>query len=625
MNAAVRQQFSRIKKLLLSRDRAQIIQGAELVASLDEAEIWEALLGDVTFELDVVRPDGRWRLDRTLIGRLKPGKVFPANSKSIYWDEGAVTELVARSRFPVRDQVTHLSMGFSDFNVSVPPFLGSLADFPNLTAIDIALGPETDFSPLRRSQSLRSLTIGAHQQGPPVRVDGVESLTRLAVNRCPLELSDLPNLRELRYAGKGLTAEQSLDSVEQLELYGNDDYGDSFRHFPNASALKLDIPFLKDTTFPQGLTLLDGEIRVTTKSSSLTNIDELKGLELVSFRDNKSDMSIETLARCEDLRVLDLRNSGITDLSPLAGHPTLVYLAVNGSNVDVSRVPEDLEPLLSYAKNPDLDKARKRKRPKPKTGKSRKPNRPAILDHELWPTIEKDLAGSGARRIHAGLDAAIGIGPEAIDYLLSRAAIRNNRLRLQAPFKLPFNVHPVAAIGRLLSEALPESEPAAKLRSAERLVVEGKFKRRGSEVDLTHISQFPNLDQLVVRNALSFDADVSGLPLRSLAVSAHGIYLNLIPSTLRRLMVGYGGSFDLSPVFDSQIEEVAFVGHEPGYYPPVPGNVDRCENLRLLRVRPMFMSETTHTLGGLGDITFAPVDLPDSGCKGITDKSWDRD
>lgn len=106
-----RAQLAAIKKLLLSRNADQIVQGAELAGGLGDQDLWDRLLDGVGWEKDGVRPKlASGENPNPTIGRLIPPSIFPRNMNSLLWDEMATAFLLAASTHPLRDEVTHLSL-----------------------------------------------------------------------------------------------------------------------------------------------------------------------------------------------------------------------------------------------------------------------------------------------------------------------------------------------------------------------------------------------------------------------------------------------------------------------------------------------------------------------------------
>src|SRR5262245_18135610 len=135
-----RRTFARLKKLLLARDVDLVEQGVELVVSLDDPELWDALLEGVEW---IPPCEEQWPgRTVTVAGGWTPNALFTGTAPAQPFHELALTLLVAHAPGPVRDQVTGLRIRGSERLWRTAARLGripldALERYPNLRALDL--------------------------------------------------------------------------------------------------------------------------------------------------------------------------------------------------------------------------------------------------------------------------------------------------------------------------------------------------------------------------------------------------------------------------------------------------------------------------------------------------------
>lgn len=253
--------------------------------------------------------------------------------------------------------------------------LAPLASLDTLTHLSLSGNRITDLSPLRKLILLEHLDIGENAvddlqalapltalQGliaPGNRIASVEALPGhdaltwldLADNdlRDLAPLADLPALTRLNLAGNELTSEQlmpllRLDTLSELDLSRNQiERLDSLRDLRSGVRLRLaDNPMTaaSDLSFSELCLMEQGNVSPRSQTIDAI-ITQVKGeTELTCGQAGNLLASLSTL---------DLRDSGISDLSPLATLPQLVRLNLAGNQIS------DVAALAYLPKLVDLD------------------------------------------------------------------------------------------------------------------------------------------------------------------------------------------------------------------------------------------------------------------------------
>jgi len=420
-------QISKLKKLLLSRDWEQIRQGVELVVGIDDPEVWDVMLDGVAFESPSTRPpltNSRKDKGSETIGRIVPSTLFQQNRNSLLWDELATAHLLARSSHPVRNEVTALSM-------MLRVQLDGLDGFENLQKLSIEVhGQETNFAPLTKFPRLSSLELRqldhVHRQDPSNVLATLDDLAHLEVldlgQNCRVTLRNLPSLQHVTSRSDFFDCTVQK-KVKELHLQTLTD--EAIRTFPNIDRLVCNSVRVMQEEFPRCELVVDPHgsqtksIRVL--GGSLSSISNISGVQRISMLGLNYDgtflIDVAPLRTCADLRVLDVRkNAAVTGLEGLEGHPSLRMIAAHNSNISKDSVPASMKKVVSFAANPDLDKASDR--PAPNAKKTRAA---AVKAGKLTPEAKKAvsrlrklLTTPDATSIMQGVELAASLADPAI-------------------------------------------------------------------------------------------------------------------------------------------------------------------------------------------------------------------
>ncbi len=386
-----------IASLVTQPDRSSITQGVELAASLADQSVFAALLSG----LRVGSQTGSRFPNHRRFPTPQRAVIFDQHVGHRAWLELAMLHLLAVSDLPLRSQLQSIALGTPIKKHATPPptlwidglqrltglthldlhlttlddgiDLGALVHFPNLTHLRIrGRATPAPIGSLEKLQSLDGVKLqleangffpaltslrGRIQLDSPITPDllpslaklevrggvslvGFESLERLACSTGDVSLRgcrridhlsvavdtfDAPDLRHvglLDRASPGVDVSQ-LDTLDQVRLNRRSKFVGG--------------------TFPSGTKLLDPKVVLWGPAiTSLGNIGDLVGLEVLLMSRVTAPMSLEPLRTANDLRVLDIRHSpGITDLSPLVELPNLEVLVL--SSTDAVEVPVELQ------------------------------------------------------------------------------------------------------------------------------------------------------------------------------------------------------------------------------------------------------------------------------------------
>ena len=385
-------QVDALSRLLTTPNKDTIVQGIELATALDDEVVFDKLLDGVRSgpPPQDVPPARRFPT-------LERGTLFEGAKENQSWLDLAMVHLVAASSSSLRAGVTsialearrvrgskrrpklwldglerlpsltHLDLLVSDGGVDLAP----LAAFPSLTHLrlrgrsgplllpaldhlEVFNGGEVEFAPGSRFASLRSFRGRIRSNDPispelmpslvdvetlgPAKIYGFESLGKLACNRGPVEVLDCTQVEQLRVSAPVFEAPH-LRHVGMIDQVGNIDVS----QFETVGGVRMNrTTRFSGGTFPKGAKLLSPRVILWGPTlTSLGNIGELSGLEVLSMLRTKQPVSLETLRHAADLRMLDIRNSpGITDLSPLIGLPKLETIVLSAR--DTQPIPPEL-------------------------------------------------------------------------------------------------------------------------------------------------------------------------------------------------------------------------------------------------------------------------------------------
>ncbi|MEQ1502450.1 MAG: hypothetical protein ABMB14_09470 [Myxococcota bacterium] len=191
--------FARLKKLLLARDVDLIEQGVEFATSLDEPELWDALLTGVDYRAEHQEPD-RWGRMVTKPPLWAPNALFTGTGPAQPFHDLALTLLVAVATTPtgaaLRDRIEQLHLPTPvehGTRVRLPRIpLDAFPRYPNLKSLSLTSDADLDLAPLGDAPALETL-----------RVQG----------SCRISLAGLGRSRTLKHLDLGC----ALDSTAGIE------------------------------------------------------------------------------------------------------------------------------------------------------------------------------------------------------------------------------------------------------------------------------------------------------------------------------------------------------------------------------------------------------------------------
>lgn len=391
-----RKQTNAIASLVTQPDRSSVTQAIELAAALDDQMVFAELL-------DGLAP-GERRPSRFPNHRRYPmvvrAAIFDQMTGSQAWLDLAMIHLVAVSDLPVRSQIRSVALGTQIKKYASPAptlWLEGLENLTALTHLDLHLGAGDDGLDLQILEQFPSLTHlrirGRGRPGPLPSMphlevlDGIKlqldegttfpalrSITGKITIDAPITPEMMPELVEVRardgvhLAGfdslailacsKGDVVVNGCVRIDHLSVAVDRFDAPDLRHVgllerasPGVDVTQLDsLGELKlnrrskfvGGTFPDGTQLADPQVVLWGPAvSSLGNIGELPGLEVLLMSRVTSPVSLDTLRHATDLRVLDIRHSpGISDLSPLFALPNLEVLVL--TDADRFEMPDEL-------------------------------------------------------------------------------------------------------------------------------------------------------------------------------------------------------------------------------------------------------------------------------------------
>lgn len=595
-SAETRQRVAKVRRLLTAPDAGSILQGVELVRTIDDQDLWEALLDGVTFvESAAPRMYSREPVD----GALVPNKIFEGTASRSHWLDLALALLIAASRSPLRDQVTRLDLGqISSSKTPIDRYpIGGLASLPNLVELKLRLFEgSADLTPLDDAPSLRSLHLERGRELTVPSLKTVESLwSTRALAFAPdgswpeladVSIDDPDDASELRPLEGGAPALRSLrissvvddeirsDSLALLEMMGG--------RLGSGSRL----PGLREATFedctidgdvlggatdlrrlsirgttsirrielPDGCAI-DGPLDLGPDVEDLGRLGRLRGLRRLDLRGVTAPLSLETLRDARELRVLDVRNAtGISDLQPLVGLPELRSIAIRGSGIEA--IPPELRRIATRAASVDLDKAFDRPPPSQEVKLAAVP---VPEEHRSeWERVVALLATSDPDRALEAARAAIDLGPVAVEHLLSKLSLEHDRLRQRRPWRLGDRLLVPGVAAALLVAAPADSVAAARLRRATSLLVEGERWSTGT-LSLDGLAGLAGLRHLVIRKLDALSVDLAGNELESVTLRASSrVHVSSMPPGLRRLAISRANELVLPDLGASSVEELIF-------------------------------------------------------------------
>lgn len=325
-------------------------QAVELLVSLDEPDLWKAVLDGM---------DER-HLDRRIVGLLArmpddaPGVAEKRRSYRIVRLNS--NSLLDARLTPNIERVTFVRTSFGPGSES-PEWLAELAKLERLKELDLNGGrlgdPELLALPrlerLRLSQlhlfelpdlpSLRRLRM-TEARGP-CHLGRYESLEELELERSPLPTSDaLGAMLRLRRLRMSYYVEQTLEDIEPLLHNG------TLETLSLGGRRLVSIERLRSATRMRHLTIHDSPLE------EIEALSELRELQTIMLARTKVK-SLEPLRQLRELREIDLSgNEWLVSLDPLRKLPHLKKLVLRATPFTPANVPDELRGCAQW---PRLD------------------------------------------------------------------------------------------------------------------------------------------------------------------------------------------------------------------------------------------------------------------------------
>lgn len=360
-----RRQLSDLKKLLRSRNIDEILQAVELAASLDDDEIFDALLEGA----DYVPAPATTTLDEAKqansqeAGYIVPSRAFGMQSRINRWHQIGTALLLSRSRHPLANKVTELSLGqgipWMYTTTRARLRFPDLSGLPNLERLELHLSGEFQADiDLVELQTIRELRIVADSDDP-------------------LLIQHLVDLEVLHLGGMPLHADSQLPGVQELSIRDVDfDLGTMTPNLQKLSCASITPSSLKNLESPVTFQhAVDDTRRVPLQvhCGDLSPIVKLRSVEMMTLTtQGRAYISVEPLAQLSSLRAVDARCIQLIDLEKLDGHPELRLIACDPNQVDKKQLPKKLRAVVSIAKTVDFVKAVDKPKPggRPRTQSS---------------------------------------------------------------------------------------------------------------------------------------------------------------------------------------------------------------------------------------------------------------
>lgn len=407
-------ELSTIRQLLRSRNLGSIREAVERVAELDDPELWDEVLRGAEWVKDDVRK--RLSTRRTskgtrMIGRIRPSHIFDSNGPSMLWDEMATMMLLANSKSPIREEVTHLTVTAEDF-YEIELDLADLPKFPNLKHLDLALGTsraaieDTNALSTIETLRLRESVMRTDQTHPCLYLSNLLELDVIAFDPA----SELPLLVHLDAVNVSVPSlSNSMPKLESLRC--------SALIEPRIDVQPIEYVGTKGPHTPGLLVITD----------DLGSIGNLHGLTMLRVRSENQSLDVTPLLEATSLRAVDLRATTPVNLASLETHPELRYIAIDGSKIDKSSLTPALRKVVSVAKNVDLvkggEKPHPSDRPKPQKAQRRSTNLDAA-QKRVYSKVKKLLTTPDLSSILQGAEVIAGLGDQKIiDELLDGVTV----------------------------------------------------------------------------------------------------------------------------------------------------------------------------------------------------------
>lgn len=396
--------WAKLSTLLFAKDHALIDQGVELMASLDDSALFDAVLSDVRWVSPAPRPGRRPELGGAHAA-LVPGRLTQLPHTHAALRDRALLGLLAAApegslvAKALRDEPTAVDMdGVVDYAPALPLDLRPLAALPHLEHLNLSRAPSAQgLASLTSLRSLRATEVtlpalGAHPHLERLELDGVgatdlsslpalPALTSLSLARFNAELplitgfsrletvsvsapqgatalafSELPALREVTlgyvYNVKSVTL-RDCPALERLAVQ-------------NMGALRLTLEALPS------LRRLELSAMVVGIGLDVEGLESLRALESLVISGPSFDVKgaldriraplgalaihhwipadLHAVARLTTLRSLSLSECGLFSVHPLAGCTQLESLDLRGNRGLTDPRPLEAMPALRELK-----------------------------------------------------------------------------------------------------------------------------------------------------------------------------------------------------------------------------------------------------------------------------------
>ena len=373
-----RKTFTKIKKLLTTRDYDKINIGLELVSSLEEPLLYQEFLDGVQYEIKTYLQSWGSKSSKE-VGELIPNNIFKGTGPAQPYLDYAMLRLIndAPNDFAVeiRKGIRILSVDtigdYSEFtnlekltvNASVyepVPTLKNVSVFNKLSHLEISSGPKNDQNLKALSSLIKLNTLILNNVPSLETLNGIEKCSQLnsiEINDCnalinidaltgckqleSILLTDAKNLMHLdglkglkRLKSINIDGVESLesldglegsDSLEELVIQGGYEQGTPIKDIDALKGLKM--LWFVDFYYFNSLLNLDGfngcsaleELRVDSESlvqiDGLKNIKSLKNIQITA----KQLKNIDGLTGCDNLEYFNIESEAMENLDGLKG------------------------------------------------------------------------------------------------------------------------------------------------------------------------------------------------------------------------------------------------------------------------------------------------------------------
>ncbi len=514
-----------IKKLLRSRNLEQILQGVEVVAGLDDVDVWDAVLEGVGWEIGGERSVyHRRQKPIPTIGRLIPSDIFQANRKSLYWDEMATAFLLAASDHPLRKKITHLTLSQVNLweHIRIDFRCPDFSRFSNLRNLELVLS-DPDVLPARLAANIEELTVkvpGWWEKDRTLSMPKADELKvlNLEVNfpNTEVTLGDLPALERFS-ATNCLVAMPTMPKLRELRAH-TVRVPDLEVRAPNLEILSFNSLVQPQVNVPPATFeyFEEGAQHVQVCADSLGSIDRLRGIDRLQIVGGTAlPVSLEPLMGMPELAAVDLQNVKVESVAILEDHPNLRMIALPPDAVDKKALSPVLRKMVSVAKTVDLRKGAKK--PLPSAEPPTKPRRASSTPSTLTPTQKKHLSkikrllttpDAGSIRQGVELAASLGSG-EVVGELLDGVTIADGVLQPNKLFSAGRFRQPWLDMALLHLVAQTSPELAAQVTTASLGYV--KAKPAMSRISLDGLGSLGALRSLRVEWSVGDSVDLAPL------------------------------------------------------------------------------------------------------------------